>query len=137
MDNIEKNNQENQELTIEKLEELMFGDYPQHSALYVLANLDMVADGDWDEDTFYQKTNIELIKNIDEYIENYCTKHNLEPPKELSEKINLLAKTIDTLVTELKQSVNNQDDLKKIYSIVKRFESEADIKMQSIPFFEK
>jgi len=134
------NNQEiiknKEQLTSKELEEQLMGDYPQHSALYVLAHLDMVADGAWDEDKFFKQTEPDLIMNTSQYIDSWCKKRNVIAPDKLSEDVVELLETIDSLVVELKEAIMRRDSLKSIYQIVRRFEAEAGIKMQVIPGLE-
>jgi len=125
-----------EQLTSVELEKLIFSDYGQHSALYVLANLSMVADGQWDEHEFFEKTNPNLIKNLDQYINRYCQTRNLRRPDKLSDSVIEKAEKIGQLVNELKEALTNKSGLKTIYKIVRRFESEAGIKMQKIKYYE-
>lgn len=136
MNNLE-NIKSREKLNIEQVEDLIYGDYPQHSALYVLNHLLMVADGDWDEEEFFQKTKLEFIKDVDQYFDKYCEARSLDLPDELSQNILELKKIIDNLVLELKEVIIKRDNLSKIYNIVRRFETEAGIKSETIPFFEK
>jgi len=132
----EKIHNPKEQLTSSELEKLLFSDYPQHSALFVLANLSMVADGQWDENDFFEKTNPALIKNIDQYIDRYCQTRNLKRPDKLNDNIIKKGEKIDQLVNELKEALTNKSGLKTIYKIVRRFESEAGIKMQKIKHYE-
>lgn len=120
-----------------ELRELLVGDYPQHSALYVLAHLDMVAEGVWTRDQFFEKTSLDFIKNVTQYIDRWCETRNLDHPDHLSEDLISSAKVIDGLVEELKEAIIRKADLKSIYEIVRRFEVEAGIQSEKIPFFEK
>lgn len=137
MENQEKSYKPKDKLTSEELEELIFGDYPQHAPLYVLTHLNMVACGDWNEDQFFEKTKLDYIKNISQYINRWCDTRGLEHPDKLSEKVISSAKIIDGLVTELKDALTRKDELKNIYGIVRRFETEAGIRSAKIPYFEK
>ena len=92
-------------LSMIELEHLLIGDYPQHSALYVLNHLDMVTDGSWDKNKFFEKTNIDFIKNASQYVSRYCETRNLHPPGKLSGNVAKTAEIIDNLVVELKESL--------------------------------
>ncbi|HBP00148.1 MAG: hypothetical protein UU48_C0014G0014 [Candidatus Uhrbacteria bacterium GW2011_GWF2_41_16] len=125
-----------EQLTTDVFEKLLLEDYPQHSALYVLSHLNLVADGVWNREKFFAKTNKDFIKDVEQYLKRYCELRRLRRPDKQSEYIIKMEKIIDDLVAELKKSLEHRDDLRKIYRIVRRFETEAGMKMQTIPYFE-
>ena len=116
----------------EKIRDLIFGDYGQCSAMYVLAHLGMVVDGDWTKEDFFDKTKLGLIKNMAEYFERHCKSRNLQIPTEFLPEDIVLMDKIDQLVIELKNSIARRDSLKEIYKIVMRFDSEVGMRMAKI-----
>ncbi len=134
-------NIENQkkELTSEKLEFLLTADYPQHAPLYILEHLWLATEGKrgYSEKDFFDKINPEMIFTVEDYIDRFCEKHNLKHPSNFSKGLVEKSRIIEDIVNNIKEAIRNKEDLRLIYGITLRFESDLGIKLKHIDCLEK
>lgn len=124
-----------EKITSETIDRLLIGDYPQCGPYTIINHLDMVSDGLWDEENFFDKTPPERIKTIEEWLKGHCERRNLEYPEQIDPNVQEKIDQINAHVKKLREALARRISLKELYDLAMAF-SDTGIRMDPLPEYE-